>query len=212
MKKQNRNINQEGTFDEKKLQEDESKAEDVLTVAECKADEEKENAAEDALDEKSAENAQEITELDSLKERLKALEEENAYLKQAAEQETKEEEEVREFLQRFPLAQDFTEELCSCLEEHSELCGTEGLTTALLTVLCKNYKNPKELAHDEEFLRSYIFNNERVSQAILEEYLNSVSTQSQAVCVKRGCLPKTEKEKPTTIFSAGEMAKALFRK
>ncbi|MBR2860836.1 MAG: hypothetical protein IKB86_03270 [Clostridia bacterium] len=148
----------------------------------------------------------------SIEEQLKMLQQENESLKRQLGNQDQTDGLIEEFLSEYPLAERFVDEICLCLEENPDLEGKEGLIKALASVLCSSWRDESQLAQDEKFLNNYVFNNQQVRKTILEDYLNEIASNRGPVLTKSGALPKTKMEKPQTIRSAGELARALFRK
>lgn len=143
--------------------------------------------------------------------RLKELEEENARLRAQLAGDTQEDREVREFLEEFPAAEAFLDDLIACMEAHDTLCGREGLNKALTMILLDKYRDPAALAEDDAFFEAHIRPNGKIRQKIVEDYLNALE-KDKAVCLRQGGLPQTRKEPIKTVRSAGDLARALFRK
>ena len=149
--------------------------------------------------------------MDEKEELMKQIEELNSELEKLRSGASEEEKTVNAFLEEFPLAENFLDEINEIVSEKQELCGHDGLKTALISVLIDKYRSPEQLSADEEFLNKFIFNNKSVRERVINEYLDSVSKTPDA-CVKRSGLPLTKPEKPSTVRAAGELARALFRK
>ena len=143
--------------------------------------------------------------------RVKALEEENALLRAQLAGETQEDRDVHDFLEEFPGAEAFLDDLATCFETHDALCGPEGLVKALAMVLLEKYRDPASLAQDETFFETYIRPDEAIRRRIIEDYLGTLE-KDKAVCLRRGGLPQTKKEPAKTVRSASDLARAFFRK
>ncbi len=115
---------------------------------------------------------------------------------------------VKAFFEAFPGAESFADEICAYIDMHD---GCEGLEQALLYVLLDKYKTPEQLASDENFLKTFIFENKRVKEKMIADYIDSLA-RTPSVCIERGGLLQTKHEKPATVRAAGELARALFRK
>ncbi len=146
-----------------------------------------------------------------LLEKIEALEKENQRLNEKLSGEDKNAQIAREFFEIFPIAENFVDEICDCLDSDLSLVGMEGLNKALATVLANKYKSPENFANDDDFLENFIFNNSAVRERIIKDYLTAVST-SPKICAKGCSLPVTEREKPKDVRSAGELARALFKR
>lgn len=143
------------------------------------------------------------------RERIRQLTEENAAYR--AQDTAPEEEAIEAFLAEFPQAAGFFDDICGVLEAEPELCGAEGLQKAYTRVLAQKYRAPEELAQDEEFLQKNIFCNEQIRRMFIRQYLDSLP-QAPEACEKHGAPPVSAHSRPVTLRSAGELARALFRK
>ncbi len=158
--------------------------------AQCKAQNEAQNEAQDNIQ--------------VLLEKISVLEAQLAQLR-GDDEDTKQ---VKAFFEAFPGADAFTDDICAYIDAHD---GCEGLEQVLLRILLEKYKAPEQLSSDEEFLKAFIVNNERVKEMIISDYLNTLS-RTPSACIKRGGLVQTQREKPTTVRAAGELARALFKR
>lgn len=149
------------------------------------------------------ENSEELDE-------LAALRKENQELKAIIAGETKEDEMIKEFFEEFPIAEQFADQLNDIATE-KQLNDKNGLIYALAVVLSNNFKTPEKLAGDEDFLKMNIYTNEDIKNHFIKEYLENLA-KSPIGCPKKGNIPVSAEKKPKTIASAGEMARALFRK
>ncbi len=147
-------------------------------------------------------------EMTKAKELIRQLEEENRAFKADP---SPEDAVIESFLVEFPGATDFFDDICRVLEEDASLAGAEGLHKAYTRVLSQKYQAPEQLAQDEDFLLNYIFCNEKIREKFIRQYLDSLP-QAPDMCEKRGAIPVSAHSKPATLRSAGELARALFRK
>lgn len=172
-----------------------------MQSSDLNAAEEEKTAAEQTLEEKCRRLEAEAEEARA---RIRLLEQQQ--------EETSEEDAVIEaFLTEFPQAAEFFEDICGILEAEPALCGAEGLQKAYTRVLAQKYRAPEELAQDEAFLQKNIFGNEKIRGIIIRQYLDSLP-QAPEVCEKHGAPPVSAHSRPATLRSAGELARALFRK
>lgn len=146
-----------------------------------------------------------------LLEKIKVLEQENQRLNAQLSEDNENDRIAREFFENFPIAENFVDEICDCLDSDLSLVGMEGLNKALATVLANKVKTPESFARDNDFLENFIFNNSAVKDRIIKDYLTAVSN-SPKICAKGCSLPVTEREKPKDVRSAGELARALFKR
>lgn len=145
-----------------------------------------------------------------LNEQLIKLQEENAKLLEALKEKNQDCETAKAFFAEFPFAEDFVDDICQVVEQVGAKDKSD-LVYAYAKVLSEKYKNPKALVDDEDFLANNVYTNEKIREFFIKEFLEKVK-KAPVGCLKRGSIPSTTADKPKTIASAGEMARALFRK
>lgn len=145
-----------------------------------------------------------------LKQQVLALQQENARLLSALGEQARENEQAKAFLHQFPLAEEFIDDICCELDKRG-VADENALLYAYAQVLSAKYKTPQSLVDDEEFLAQNVYPNEKIREFFIKEFLEKAK-RAPIGCLKRGGIPTTSAQKPKTIASAGEMARALFRK
>lgn len=82
---------------------------------------------------------------------------------------------VSEFLQSHKNASDLVDEITEEIINDESLKNSEdGLEKAYWRVLEKKYRSAEDLASDESFLEKYIFQNEKIKNKIIKEYVDSL--------------------------------------
>ena len=121
-------------------------------------------------------------------------------------------EKVQKFLQDYPIAKDFSQQIGKLIANSKELSQDENcLEKALATTLAGAYVSPEKLASDEEFLQKYVFGNQDLKDRIIEEYLDSLQSNLPPKSISsRGQITLTPPSKPTNIVEAGKVFKAMF--
>ena len=145
-----------------------------------------------------------------LNEQILDLQKENARLLALIEEKNHDCEQAKKFLEEFPCAEEFVDDICLALEQ-GDTADEYALLYAFAKVLSQKYVQPQKLAEDEDFLKANIYTNDKIREFFVKEFLEKVK-KAPVGCLKRGGIPTTSAEKPKTIALAGEMAKALFRK
>lgn len=149
-------------------------------------------------------------EKETLNEQIAKLQEENALLLAALEEKNQDCEMARAFFAEFPFAEDFVDDICQVLEQTGAK-DKNDLVYAYAKVISEKYKNPQSLIEDDDFLANNVYTNEKIREFFIKEFLEKAK-KAPVGCLKRGGIPTTAADKPKTIASAGEMARALFRK
>ena len=117
---------------------------------------------------------------------------------------------ARAYFAEFPFAEDFVDDICQVLEQTGAK-DKNDLVYAYAKVISEKYKNPQSLIEDDDFLANNVYTNEKIREFFIKEFLEKAK-KAPVGCLKRGGIPTTAADKPKTIASAGEMARALFRK
>ena len=145
-----------------------------------------------------------------LLEKIQMLEEENAKLKEELPKDREEDKIAEQFLNDFPEAEQFIDDICSLIQEKG-IDSSDALNKAYALYLSQKYKAPEKLASDNDFLEKFIFTNDVVRQHFLKEYLESIVKAPNA-CVGGTGIHVPQAKTPKDISAAGKMARAFFRK
>ena len=123
-------------------------------------------------------------------------------------------EQVQEFVKTHPQAQELSEEIAQEIISDDALSKDKHcLELAYNRVLARHYKHPSELARSEEFIESYILDNDKVKDAIITQYLESLNkSQAPDVISRKGEISLTPPSRPRTLQEAGELATKLLQR
>ena len=115
---------------------------------------------------------------------------------------------VDEFVTKFESVKPFSVELKESLTNDENL----NLETEALKLISKSYKQAKDYAEDEEFLKNYIYSNNQIKEKIIKDYLKNI-TQSSPIkfCSSASNLALTPPNAPSTIKEAGALAKSIIK-
>lgn len=121
------------------------------------------------------------------------------------------------------LNDNFSEEVANFLNEnknakqYAKEIGEEILKDKTLTlqsaydrVLAKMYKNPSELATDDEFINNYILSNDAVLKNIIKKYKSEEQKLPKFINNENGNIAQAYPNAVSTIKEAGELAYKLF--
>ena len=123
---------------------------------------------------------------------------------------------VTSFLNENELAKNYTKEISEVLINDSGIAKDKNaLKLAFFEVLKKNYKTEKDLIESEDFLKDYVYSNEKIKTTIIENYLNNLSLNKTIPLISNvngtnGLL--AGKYKPKSIADAGRVAENIFKK
>ena len=102
-----------------------------------------------------------------------------------------------------PLARAIAEEI---VKDGALRKRKDCLETALSRAIVNTYKSPKDLATDEDFLRTHIISSDFVKKAVIEGYLKDLREGKPPVLMsKSGQTTVAPRNKPKTIEEAGKM-------
>ena len=124
------------------------------------------------------------------------------------------EERVALFLERYPIAEEYGSEMAAILKEDADLAKQENcLDVALGRAVAKHYKKPESIIEDEAFLEKYVYQNDKIRDRVIEDYLAGLSPLAGAPrTIPHGgaaaILPPT---RARSIEEAGAMAEKLIK-
>lgn len=123
--------------------------------------------------------------------------------------------EVENFLSQNKLAKENIAEISEEIVKQPTLANSEnGLEQALKNVLAKKYKPVNEIIEDENFLKEHIFNNDKIKQKIIEEYLVQITSKKISPLIGEHMgsgISTLPKNKPQTFDEAGALVSRLIK-
>ncbi len=114
---------------------------------------------------------------------------------------------VDKFFSETPEAKTFAREMALEISHDNTLRSRKDcLEVALNRVLVKKYRNPKDLATDEEFLMEHIIGSDFVKKAVIDRYMKDLRDGKPPVLMSRaGQNTVAPRNKPKTIADAGRL-------
>lgn len=84
----------------------------------------------------------------------------------------------------------------------------------IIKLLAENYKKPKDLIQDKQFLSNYVFNNDEVKNAIVQDYLNKLKSAPNIKVATNfnSSIPLTPPARVKTLAEASQIAKSIIKK
>lgn len=118
---------------------------------------------------------------------------------------------VSDFVNKYPIAEKYTEELAKEIANDGELKDVEnGLEKALLKVLSSKVKSVEEMASDENVIDKVI-SNEAIREKIIDRYLNEYDSKVLPVTLpKGGAIPVTPPLPARNVREAGRIAQKII--
>lgn len=123
-------------------------------------------------------------------------------------------EKVAEFLERYPIAEEYAKEIGAILSEDKALAGRQDcLEAALGRAVAKNYQRPESKLEDEAFLEKYVYHNDKIRDKVIEDYLAGLSPLVGAprTLPHGGAAAIIPPTRARSIEEAGAMAEKLIR-
>lgn len=124
------------------------------------------------------------------------------------------EDRVAAFLENYPIAEEYAAEIGTILKEDASLAKEQNcLEIALGRAVAKSYKKPESIIEDENFLEQYVYQNDKIRDRVIKDYLDGLSPLVGAPrTIPHGgaaaILPPT---RARSIEEAGAMAEKLIK-
>ena len=119
------------------------------------------------------------------------------------------EDKVSAFLGKYPQARGYATRISEEIAKDPSLT----LEQSYDRVLASEYKEPKKLIEDEEFLNNYIYNSEKIKDKVLQDYFASLQNNPIPPLMSKGASAVTaeQSERVDNLVEAGKLAINLFR-
>lgn len=120
---------------------------------------------------------------------------------------------VADFVSKYPMAQEFSEEIAKLIMTDDALArDKQCLTLALNRVLADKYRHPKDLIGDKDFIDNYVMSDSVIKDKIISDYLDNLSNHRPPELIhKKGEIPLVPPHRPKSIEEAGELATKLLK-
>ena len=109
----------------------------------------------------------------------------------------------------------YAKEIAKKIMQDDDLaCMPNCLDLAYKEVLASKYKSEEELSKDDNFLSNYVYNNEKIKEKIVTEYLKDLknnNTPPIILNVKGDSVGVTSPTKPKDLSEAREIVARLFK-
>ena len=124
-------------------------------------------------------------------------------------------EKVNNFLATNPSAKEYVDQISELILSDKTLAtASEPLDLAWAKILSKKFSNPAKLVEEEEFLKKYILNNEKITDQIIQNYLSSLRGFKAVPVISNhsgSSFSLAPKNKPNNLDEAKKLAEALFK-
>lgn len=124
-------------------------------------------------------------------------------------------EKINKFLEQNPEAKDYVDDIKGLIKNDKNVANSENpIFTAWSNIATSNFKSPKNLILDKEFLENYIFSNENIKEHIVKNFINELSrtTSPKVMGEDVGAKsPLTPSSKPKTLQEAGKIAAEMLK-
>lgn len=120
---------------------------------------------------------------------------------------------LKELEQNHNIAHKFSQEIKQAVKDVESEDYKQIVQNELLKNLAQNYKSATEYVEDEQFLNSYIYNNQTIRENIIRDYLANLTNTAPARVVSNisSSIPVSPPNTPSTIKEAGKLAKNIIK-
>lgn len=122
---------------------------------------------------------------------------------------------VDEFLQRNPEAEDYVSEITNMILRDKVIAVSKTpLEDAWKEIAVTNFKSPKKMLSDKEFLEKHILNDEGIQKTIIEKYISNVYKNTSPKIMgddAGGKVVLTPPSKPKNLQEAGNIAREMLK-
>lgn len=117
------------------------------------------------------------------------------------------------FFENNPNAKEYSKDIAKQLIEDEELAKkSDCLTLAWAKIMSKQKINKSDLVKDSEFLENYIFNNEKIKDQIIKDYIAKLEKAPRVMSENKGSnFNLTSVTKPKTIDEAKNVIQQFFK-
>lgn len=124
-------------------------------------------------------------------------------------------EKINQFVDQYPEAKDYVEDIKELIKNDKSVANSENpIFVAWTNIATTNFKSPKNLILDNEFLENYIFSNKSIKEQIVKNFINELSrtTSPKVMGEDIGAKsPLTPSSKPKTLQEAGRIAVEMLK-
>ncbi|MBQ7880311.1 MAG: hypothetical protein IJ358_00490 [Clostridia bacterium] len=120
---------------------------------------------------------------------------------------------IKELEQNHNIAQKFSQDIKQSIKDIESEDYRQIVQEELLKNLEKNYKSATEYMEDEQFLNSYVYNNQTIRDNIIRDYLANLTNATPVRVVSNisSSIPLSPPNNPSTIQEAGKLAKNIIK-
>ena len=122
---------------------------------------------------------------------------------------------VNEFLLKNKDAKNFASQISQEILSNPSLQNKEdALEIAWAKVIQKNYKNPKDVLYDDNFVNDYVLSNPQLQEKILSKYIKDRQNNKVPPMLSAstgGSIAFTNQPKATTLSEAKKLVEAIFK-
>ncbi len=120
---------------------------------------------------------------------------------------------IKELEQSYNIAQKFSPQIKEAVKEIDTQDYRQIVKEELLKNLERNYKSVDDYINDEQFLNTYIYNNQSIRDNIIRDYLTNLTNTTPAKVMSNisSSIPISPPVSPATINDAGKLAKNIIK-
>ena len=118
---------------------------------------------------------------------------------------------LEDFLQNFPDAEVFKEQICQAVNNPQYSDKTDAYARSYFDLLRQNYVSKETLAQDDDFLQQYVLGYAEVVAKLLQKAQPTVNQAPTVISGNAGAMSVTLPTRPKTIAEASKLAQQLFK-
>lgn len=120
---------------------------------------------------------------------------------------------IKELEQNHNIAQRFSQNIKQAVKDVEAGDYRVLVQQEFLRNLENSYRSANEYAEDDEFLKTYVYNNQAIKDNIIREYLANLTNTSPVRVVSNisSSIPVSPPNTPATIQEAGKLAKNIIK-
>lgn len=120
---------------------------------------------------------------------------------------------IKELEQNHNIAQRFSQDIKRAVKDIETSDYHALVQQELLKNLEQTYRSASDYAADDDFLKSYVYNNQAIKDNIIREYLANLTNTTPVRVVSNisSSIPISPPNSPSTIQEAGKLAKNIIK-
>ena len=123
-------------------------------------------------------------------------------------------EKIDEFLATHQNFLESKQDIIELIPKDQDFSPQEIINSIISNYAINNFKSEKDMVKDNNFLKNFIYNNDKIKQVIIQQYFDDINLNKapQVISNHKGAhSPITPKSRPKDLKEAGNMVRAMFK-